>query len=314
MPAKDAKEEVEEVVSVRIPKKSKGKGDKGSGNVHANEKGVAVGEKLRGDGGVNDACPEVETFESVTPQMPSRGRNGGTHKVEDEVSREDRKGNLVEESVSQITNESRVENSSNKEDEERIATTSDIENLLSGDIEEEAEGSSAVKKVVLVVLILAVLTGIVAGGVYFYKNSQKPSQPSSQAAKPIVRPTNTPKPSPTSKPVDFGKLTVSILNGSGKPGEAGKVEKMLSEIGFKETDTGNADSYDYTETKVQAKSEISDEVFAKLSEVLGNDYVLERSKSPLSEKSEYDVVITVGSKKPADTPTPTEEKEPEVSI
>jgi pyridoxal biosynthesis lyase PdxS len=107
----------------------------------------------------------------------------------------------------------------------------------------------------------------------------------------------TPIPSPTTSAVevDVSKLQVSILNGSGKIGEAGKVEKLIEGAGFVVKNTGNALTFDFVETLIQVKNSVSEEVISKLKEVLLTSYAV-KVGSNLPSTSKYDIVVTVGSK------------------
>ena len=95
----------------------------------------------------------------------------------------------------------------------------------------------------------------------------------------------------------MSEYAVSILNGSGVPGEAGAIEELLTDAGFTEFETGNADSYDYLETEVSAKEDTPVVVYTAIEEALSDTYEVSKSESSLSEDSSFDVIVIVGAKK-----------------
>ena len=99
--------------------------------------------------------------------------------------------------------------------------------------------------------------------------------------------------------VDLTSYSISLLNGSGVAGEAGRVKTALVEAGFAEDkmEAGNADKSNYEKTSVSMKENVPDGVYDALGEKLGETYTLERSEAALEESSKFDVIIIVGSKK-----------------
>jgi len=72
------------------------------------------------------------------------------------------------------------------------------------------------------------------------------------------------------------------------------VETILKENGLTQTETGNADSYDYQETTVSLKASLSSSVYETISKALAG-YSLK--KEELEKESPYDIKIIVGKKK-----------------
>ena len=70
---------------------------------------------------------------------------------------------------------------------------------------------------------------------------------------------------------------------------------MLETIGFKEFTTGNAKSFDFTDTEVAMKVNIEEAVFNKIKQALEANYTVSKS-DPLEDDSKYDIVITIGKK------------------
>lgn len=146
----------------------------------------------------------------------------------------------------------------------------------------------------VVVLILVLLTagGTAFGGYYFLNKPNSQSESNEQVSPaPLVSPTTEPSPTP----VDLATLKLKILNGSGAPGEAGRVESLLQTVGFGKAETGNADSYDYEQTQIEVNEHISEAITQTLIEALAA-YELEPVKIS-SGAAEFDISIIVGSTK-----------------
>ena len=162
--------------------------------------------------------------------------------------------------------------------------------------EMEKSGKKFNFKLVIILVVVVAVIALVIGGIIYYKNTMSaPIEPSSG-----TEATETPKAEPVTTveepevEVDLSTLSVNILNGSGTAGEAGKADRLITDLGFASTKTGNAGSYDFTSTVVQLKEGSSSQVYDKIEEKLMGTYTVEQGDN-LSEDSEYDVVITVGS-------------------
>lgn len=79
-----------------------------------------------------------------------------------------------------------------------------------------------------------------------------PTSIASSSAQPTSSPSATV--SPTTAAASSVSLSISILNGSGIPGAAGKVASALKTAGFTNVTTGNANAYTYTGITVYAKN------------------------------------------------------------
>ena len=163
---------------------------------------------------------------------------------------------------------------------------------------ENEKGRGPSSKIILtIVVVLLVLGAIVGGALYFQKGvtEDKPDESTNTAE---MTPVATPLPTAPEEKVDLTTLNVSVLNGSGKAGEAGKVKNLLVEGGFSEDKitSGNADSYDYDETSVSVKGGLSTKVMDAVKTSLSDVYALTASEDELEESSSYDIVIIVGSK------------------
>ncbi|MBU0569414.1 LytR C-terminal domain-containing protein [Patescibacteria group bacterium] len=163
--------------------------------------------------------------------------------------------------------------------------------------EVEKGRGSGLKVVIITAVVLAIL-GVIAGGVFYYQTGfNKETETGVEEKELNEAPVTTEAPEPAPREVDLSELSVEILNGSGIAGEAGKVDTLLTDLNFKETETGNADSYDYTTTVVSLKEGVSSEVYSKIEGALSENYALEKSDDVLEDDSEYDIKIIVGSQK-----------------
>ncbi len=100
---------------------------------------------------------------------------------------------------------------------------------------------------------------------------------------PIVEPTATPM--PVEKPE-----TWQILNGSGVTGLAKKWADDLTELGYEDIKTGNADNSDYEATEVTVRK---DSMSIQVEEDLADKGVSAGNIS-IDEDLEYDVVVIIG--------------------
>lgn len=167
----------------------------------------------------------------------------------------------------------------------------------------EDGGGGKGKKVFIIVFILVLILGLVAGGFYYYKTKVSGGEEGAKEGTPTPSAQETLTPTPSDE-VDLSEYKVSILNGSGIPGEAGKVETALKSQGFETIETANAESYDYTDSEVSLKKDIPEAVYEAVKEAMSG-YKIVRQESDLAESSEFDVEIIVGTAKSGSTPTPT---------
>jgi hypothetical protein len=145
--------------------------------------------------------------------------------------------------------------------------------------------------------IMLVVASLVAGGVILMASGKGISLPSMgmASATPTPTPTTTPEPTPTPdlSKLDRSSLSIQVLNGSGTPGEAGKMKTLLEEKGYTVDNTGNAETYDYESTEIFVKAE-NEEYLALLEDDLKESYSLGTTGATLEEDVTYDVRIIVG--------------------
>src|SRR3989338_10519484 len=108
------------------------------------------------------------------------------------------------------------------------------------------------KKNILLVFVVLLIIGLASGGYMFTRKNKKPAKTTetfvTSAQEPTVEPTTEPQKS------DFPIL---VLNGSGKVGAAGTMQKILEDAGYTVADKDNADSYDYVKTEIRLKKNVA---------------------------------------------------------
>lgn len=122
---------------------------------------------------------------------------------------------------------------------------------------------------------------------------KKTTMPNKLLAKPRVTVTAKEKSATVSSQIDFPRYSISILNGSGKAGEATKLKDALEEKGFKVASSGNADRFDYLETIVKTKSQVEKEFILPLDKILESLYTGIKHEE-LKNREEADIVVIIG--------------------
>ncbi|RJR28555.1 hypothetical protein C4564_04945 [Candidatus Microgenomates bacterium] len=154
------------------------------------------------------------------------------------------------------------------------------------------------KMIFVITVISALVAAFVSGGVYVYLNGlnelDKPFVNQGNAdASPTASPTSAPTATPEPEEIDISKLSLSVLNGSGAIGAAGKAQDILEFGGFSVEHTGNAANYSFKSTTIQVKSNVEAGVVSKLKTLLSDSYKPEVGDT-LPDSSKYDIVVTVG--------------------
>jgi len=177
------------------------------------------------------------------------------------------------------------------------------------------------KRLIFWIVILIVIGILVVMGFRFFggKNQKSDSDKITPTPTEFIIPTDTPTPSlseeptptsklentpvPTSKPaanpidkttgLNRSKLSITVQNGSGETGVAGKAADFLKNLGYSIASTGNADNFDYTNVTIQVKNSKS-EFLSLLKKDLGTDYTIGTSSSDLSASSSADALVIIG--------------------
>ncbi len=141
------------------------------------------------------------------------------------------------------------------------------------------------KWILLIPTILLIITGFVVFGPK--SNNQSQINPSVS-----VTPTITSVPTPT--PIDVSGFKIKVLNGTGTAGQASEIVKLLATKNFTVAKTGNAANYDFTQTQIEIKKSVSQNVVDLLTQALGSDFSPKISTKSLADTSEFDIIITTG--------------------
>lgn len=128
-----------------------------------------------------------------------------------------------------------------------------------------------------------------------------PTPSVSQTPTPTDTPTpqDTPTAAPTQNPVDptsgldRSQLSVTVENGSGDSGVAGKGSSILKNLGYNVTATGNADNFNYTNVTIQVKA-ASSSYLNLLKSDLGSNYTVGNATSDLSDSFSTDALVIIG--------------------
>ncbi|HJY98992.1 MAG TPA: LytR C-terminal domain-containing protein [Patescibacteria group bacterium] len=141
------------------------------------------------------------------------------------------------------------------------------------------------------------LLGGLLGGIVFYQKGINKGIAEEPTPTPVVStsPSEEPSPTPLSK-AEIQKYSIRIENGSGVPGAANEAKSILTKAGFNVESTGNASTYDYTDSIIQAKSDVPKAFVSMLSDALSDTYSLGKTVT-LSDDSDYDVVVIIGTTK-----------------
>jgi len=143
------------------------------------------------------------------------------------------------------------------------------------------------KTILLIPLFLLIITFLVVFGSKIKSDNQSQVSPSIS-----ITPTVTSTPTPV--PLQVSDLKIKVLNGTGTAGQAGQVVKLLTAESFSVQTTGNAGNYDFSQTQIEIKKTISQDVINLLTEALGADFSPKISPQSLSDTSEFDIIITTG--------------------
>lgn len=139
----------------------------------------------------------------------------------------------------------------------------------------------------LIGLLCLISLIIIVSSIYLYKNLPSPKK---APVSPVIS-LPTPTPIPTFA-FDKKTLKIQVLNGTGTAGDAGKVAKMLTSLGYDST-TGNAASKSATVSTISFSDKvpglISDEIFKELNKLFSKPATISGQKS-----ENYDIVITTG--------------------
>jgi len=187
-----------------------------------------------------------------------------------------------------------------RDDPDAVGTSSEPEKISSKDSLEpkkEVKKPKVNKTLIISFLTTLILGALIAGGILVQRSAleKRPSPTPTPLVIPSQEPSPTPTPLPSPEPeIILSDYTIQVLNGTGGKGVAGVVKDLLEAEGFEEINADNAEELNYQKTTIQLKVDTPDAVWSTIDRTLNSDYDLEKSESPLSKDSDYDVIITVG--------------------
>lgn len=166
-------------------------------------------------------------------------------------------------------------------------------NFQTLDNNKKNQGFSPTLLVFIIILILIIGTLLVIGQT---KKTQETKKSSSQE-KIVEKKENMA--TPTEKPkIDKNTLRIKIINGTGTPGEAGKVASLLTDEGFVKENikTENADEFNQMMTLIKVKEKYQD-IAKEIEQIISSSFEkIKIDSSFLDETDDYDIVITTGGK------------------
>jgi hypothetical protein len=93
--------------------------------------------------------------------------------------------------------------------------------------------------------------------------------------------------------LDRSTLSITVQNGSGVEGVAVKASKILQDLGYNVTSTGNADNYNYEGITIKVKKE-NEKFLDLLKKDLAKDYTIKTGSSDLPSDSPTDALVIIG--------------------
>jgi len=161
----------------------------------------------------------------------------------------------------------------------------------------QPKSSISNKKLLTIVVTIFIISSLIIGGILRSRKSKQEeiSSPSSLTVT-TPSPAASSESSPSPETLDLSSYSIQVLNGSGVAGEADNVKDTLEAGGFEEINTSNADNYDYTDTEVSLKDDVSESIYDEIENILSSSYTVVLDSDPLTSSSDYDVVIIIGEK------------------
>jgi hypothetical protein len=98
----------------------------------------------------------------------------------------------------------------------------------------------------------------------------------------------------TTTEIPMSELNVTVLNGSGKTGEAKRVAAILAAQNYKIIKTGNADNNNYETTQIKFSQRVGESTRSNIETLLGSSYNIEVAQTLLEESEKVDILIIIG--------------------
>jgi hypothetical protein len=146
-------------------------------------------------------------------------------------------------------------------------------------------------KLPMLIGILVILILTLVGVIVLKNNNQELKTP---IPKENVNITVTPI--PTKEKINFEDYSLLILNSTNTAGLAGEVEEILLAEGFSTIETGNA-TEEVKLSNISIKTDTPKEILDNIIRALNSDFNFQDKNLELEEKSQYDVIVTLGKRK-----------------
>lgn len=165
------------------------------------------------------------------------------------------------------------------------------------------------------ILLVIIVLAVAGGGYFLLKGANEVEEP---LATPEVQgidfvSTPTPETTPTSTstptPANKADIEITILNGTGTPGDAGLLQTQLKSMGFSKTETGNATTQGATTTVMTYSGSISKTIVDELSAKLKTLYTKVELKTGTPTKGDIEIItgsrkgVAAATTKPSGTPS-----------
>lgn len=172
---------------------------------------------------------------------------------------------------------------------------SQIPSVVNPPVYRKKDGDKKSAKPIIITLIVISVV-LILGGLFFFLGNRE-TEPEATPTPDLgvgIR-TATPMPTEEPEPADFTDLTASVENGTGIAKEASYLQEKLEVLGFKDVETGNADSTDYENTEVIFSKNVKENVIEELTSEL--EKVYQDVKTKTGSTGDFDVVIITGLRK-----------------
>lgn len=169
------------------------------------------------------------------------------------------------------------------------------------------------KPVLVIIIVILILAGLGAGAWYLLREPEIETDSTignSLSTPETMRITSTPSPTPTITEINREDLSVSVLNGTGIPGEAGFLETKLEALGYSEIEVGNAPSQDNEITIITFSSDLPEATTVEITKDIESLYETVTTKKSSSLDVDFEVITGLRAGQSLDddndtSPTPT---------
>lgn len=238
------------------------------------------------------AAQEVEANKTLTPDLVRAILTGEHMAASKDSDRDSEKDREKGEGVMEVE-EDDPSTGSGQEDVEEERPQPHTEASLLDEVAAEASrgGSGNMKKIIIVVLLLLaggalIFFGVKAAGKFMSGSGD------ADVEEELIEET-TPAPTATLEAtIKKSEVEVSVLNGTGTPGQAGKAKTVMEDLGFEDVAAGNATSKNATVTTVEFSSDIPASLRKEIVDAL--DEVFDEVEEEVNEDEKMTITVTTG--------------------